>query len=120
MPTFQKTERLTSVKWADSQAVNTWRDNARVQAMNALSLANHAPEYIVFGVRNSKSLLGLIACHDGDDVQIVHFATRDTGKEVTDLLIGQVVNYAGDKRIRAFKNYSHLKWRKVGKEYWSK
>jgi hypothetical protein len=119
MPNLQS-ERIASVKWADSQAVKLWREKARVQAISALSLANHAPEYIVFGVRNSKSLLGLVACHDGDDVQIVHFATRDAGKEVTDLLISEVLNYAGAKRIRAFKNYAHLKWRKVGNEYWSK
>lgn len=120
MPTLPGIERLDRVKATDSQAVKTWREKARYQAMSALSLAGHAPDYVVLGARNTKSLLGLVAFRDGEDVQIVHFATRDTGKDITGMLIDEVVKYADGRRIRSFKDYANLKWRKVGKEYWSK
>jgi len=119
MPNLPCVERIERVLYADSQAVKTWREQARVQAMSALTLANN-PDYIAFGVRNTKSLLGLIAFRDGDDIQILHFATRDTGSQIPRMLVDEVIKYADGKRIRAIKNYAHLKWRKVGNEYWSK
>ena len=117
MPSLQSVERIIGVKYADSQAVKLWRDKARVQAMSALSLANN-PEYVVFGVRNTKSLLGIIAVRDGDEIQLLHIAARDTGREVLGLLISAVIDFAGKKRIRS--PYPVPNWRKVGAEYWSR
>jgi hypothetical protein len=120
MPSVQIVEQLTSVSAIDSRSIKTWRDRVRGEAANALSLAN-VPPYIVLAVRNSKSLLGLVACYEADDgMHIVHLATRDTGREIVELLINEVQALAGDKRIKAWADYAHLGWRHIGNEYWSK
>ena len=117
MPSTQSTERIVGVKYADSQAVKGWHEKSRAQAMSALSLANN-PEYAVFGVRNTKSLIGIIAVRDGNEIQLLHIAARDYGREVLGMLISAIINFAGAKRIKS--PYPVPNWRKVGNEYWSK
>lgn len=126
MPAFQKTERLTASLWADSQAVKGWRDKARVQGISALCLVRN-PDYAVYAVRNSRSLLGLAAVKEGDsEVYLLHLASRDYGRGTGKLLIEEIMRFAGKRRIRTIAEpeaesfYEHLGWRKVGKEYWSK
>lgn len=120
MPSILSTERITSVSWIDTEAVKTWRVKVAGEAKNALSLAQVEP-YIVFVVRNTKSLLGVVACYEIDNsIKIVHLATRDTGKDITKMLIDKITDFADGKRIKAWKDYAGLGWRKVGMEYWSK
>lgn len=119
MPGLQSTERLTAVKFADSELVKGWREKVRADAISALSLARN-PAYVVFGVRNSRgTLLGLVALQDTEEAVVIkHMASRDTGREVLGLLISAVIDFAGDKRIKSL--YPVPNWRKVGKEHWSK
>ena len=118
MPGLQSVERLAQIKWVDSELVKSWRDKVRAQAISALSLARN-PDYIVFGVRNSRgTLLGLIAIQDTDEAIIIkHWATRDTGREINAELINAVIEYAGKKRIKS--TFPVPNWRRVGSEYWS-
>lgn len=119
MPSIQTVERLGFVKFADSELVKTWRDKERADAISAISLIRN-PNYVVFGVRNSRdTLLGLIAVQVMDEAVVVkHMATRDTGKAIKAELINAVYDLAGDKRIKS--PYKVPNWRKVGKEYWSR
>lgn len=120
-------ERIKSVGYADSHAVKTWRDPARVQAINALSLASD-PDFYVIGVRNSKgTLLGIAACFMGDRcINLAHIAARDYGTGIGKLLVEYLAEYAGKLPIKARVEkqaegfYEAVGWRKVGAEYWSK
>jgi hypothetical protein len=126
MPAFQQVERLTAALWTDSQAVKGWRDKARIQAISALSLVKN-PDYVVYGVRNSRgTLLGLAAIRENaEDVQLLHLASRDTGRGIGSLLICEI-DVLYDKRIKtipepgAISFYEYIGWRKVGREYWSR
>ena len=126
MPALQKTERLTNSLWADSQAVKAWRDKARVQAISALCLVRN-PDYAVYAVRNSRSLLGLAAIKESEsEVYLLHLASRDPGKGMGTYLIEEIQRIANGRRIRttpepsAESFYEHLGWRHIGKEFWSK
>jgi len=122
-------ERLTVVKHADSVAVKTWRDKARVQAMSALSLANH-PEFAVWCVRNSQgTMLGVAACQMQEkSVKLVHLATRDPGQGIGSILCDEIADYAAENKLpvsttaepAAAGFYRRLGWRQVGKDFWSK
>ncbi len=126
MPALQKAERLVRVLYADSQAIKTWRNAAYIQARSALGLVNN-PDYIVYCVRNTKSITGLVAIRKGEkNIHLVHLALRDAGRVVGKLLIemiqdenpGEQIRVTPDQTAESF--YVSLGWRKVGNEYWSR
>lgn len=126
MPSVQIVERIIGANYLDSLAIKGWRDKVRGVAISALSLAS-VPDYTVYGVRNSKgALLGLAALRINDqDVQLLHMASRDVGREIRSLLICDI-DKIYDKRIKVIPDpidvsfYEYIGWRKVGKEYWSR
>lgn len=122
-PTVSRIERSL---WADSTAVKKWRDKARIQGISALCVVTN-PDYSVYAVRNSKSLLGLAAIKETDaEVILIHLASRDKGREIIALLVDEIIKVAGTRRIKTIPEpgletlYERLGWRHIGKEYWSK